>query len=721
MTKLDIGGKQLEVDDSFMELPPKEQTEVVDKIASSLGMKSGEADTALASKAAGVAKAFGTGVAKGVADVAGLPGDAAGALGSIADWLAGKAGIPAVSQSVGRVLPSAIAHTLPGVGQAYDAYQLAGKLVPDDVREAVNPFRGSDVANRLMQGAIGPYRRSETVPEQFAETMGRFVPASVTPGGGEAKVATLLKDIGRYGLLPGAGSEAAGQVFKGSAAEPVARVAGGLTLGTLASLGQRLPTAETMASKALQGVTSDRFDQAEVLFNQARQQGIPISAAEAMQAVTRGATGLGDLQHTVEGMGGMKGFYAQRPAQNEAAARQVFNTIAPANPDPSQIGRAAGGAAENIVTSIRSAINNYTRPMYEAAGRHLVPEQVHAAFMQDPLFVQTARTIRNTPELNAVVQNAPDRSVRFYDEVAKQLEQRSRNAAQPLNPQANQTVAAVTGSMGSDLKDVAVASERAATGGPSSYEAALATQARLRDQYLQPVLSGMVGKIAGQDTTTKAAVDALFPANPLANSQSEIAQTMRALSRQRPGIANDLIRAHAEMTFNEAAQRLASGGESQSSGAKFAAILRGNPQQAANLEAAVRAVPNGDQIWNGFDRLLSIMEAQQYRQATGSRTAFKIPGVEDLKGGGLVNNAAQVVGGAGIPISRKVTNAIQDWNVGRNLDALADILTSPEGMRRLRQLSQLPPDSVQFATVLNRLGNIVNEGGRSGPPSSESR
>ncbi|MBN9001565.1 MAG: hypothetical protein J0H75_05675 [Rhizobiales bacterium] len=602
---------------------------------------------------------------------------------------------------------------MPGVGQAMTLYDLAGGLLPASAREVINPLRGSEVANRVVQNITGPYRASQSVPEQYAETMGRFVPAAAVTAG-EGAVLPLLRNIGLFGLIPGAASEAAGQVFKGGPMEGPARVAAGLGAGTLATLGQRIPTAERMVAQHLEHATPQQVDQAEVLFNQARQMGTPISQAEALQAVTNGSTRLGDLQHTVEGMGGMKQFYAQRPAQNEAVARQAFDTIAPPNVDPSQVGPAAGAAAENIVTGIRSAINNYTRPMYEAGGRHLVPEQVHAAFMQDPLFLQTARAIRNDPALNAVVQNVPDRSVRFYDAVAKELEQRGRNAAQPLNPQANQTVAAVTERMGGDLKDVGVTSERAATGGPSAYEAALANQARLRQQYLQPVLNGPIGKIAGRDTTTNAAVEALFPSNPLASSQDEIGQTMRALSRQRPGIANDLVRTHAEMTFNEAAQRLASGGPNQSGGAKFAAVLRGNPQQAANLEAAVRALPNGNQIWRGFDQVLNVMEAQQWRQATGSRTAFKIPGVEDLKGGGLLNNAAQVAGGAGIPIAKKITNALQNWNVGRNLDELSRILTTPEGSEILRQLSRLPPNSVQFVTVLNRLGNIVREGGRSG-------
>ena len=210
-----------------------------------------------------------------------------------------------------------------------------------------------------------------------------------------------------------------------------------------------------------------------------------------------------------------------------------------------------------------------------------------------------------------------------------------------------------------------------------------------------------------------AAVEALFPSNPLPNSAEEIGSTLRALSRQRPGVANDLVRAHAEMTFNEAAQRLASG-PNQSGGAKFAATIRGNADQAQNLEAAVRALPNGANIWQGFDRFLQVMEAQQYRQATGSRTAFKIPGVEDLKGGGIANSAAQVVGGGGLPLSKKVTNAIQNWNLGRNMDQLADLLTSPEAAESFRRLATLPSGSAQSVAVVNRLGNIARASAVSG-------
>lgn len=564
---------------------------------------------------------------------------------------------------------------------------------------------------RDIESVTGPAYVPHTRAGKFASTAGEFVPGAMIPLSGPVRAANMARDALAFGVVPGLVSEGAGQTFEGGAMEGPARVVGGL-VGGLASAGAlRNGTAAEILGKNIGDVTPQQLDAAEQLFQRAAQAGQPISRAEALQSVTNGSTGIGDLQHTVEGMGGMKQFYAQRPAQNEAAARTAFDGIAPQSADPSQLGPALGGHAERIVTDVRQAINRATRPMYDAAGQHLVPQQVHAAMMADPLFAQTVNNIRRDPELNAVVRAASDRSVRMYDEVAKQLETRSQNAGNPLNPQQNQTVSAVTGNLGGDVKNIAIASDRAAVNGPSSYEAALANQTRLRQQYLEPLMNGPIGKIAGRDTTTRDAITALFPANPLAGSADEIGNAVRALSTRNPMVARQLVRTHAEMTFNEATQRLA-GGPNQSGGAKFASILRGNPQQAANLEAAVRALPNGNQIWPGFNNFLEILEAQQFRQATGSRTAFVIPGVENLKGGGLMNNAGQIVASGGFKWPQKAMQAIQNWNVGRNLDELARLLTDPAAGNYFRSIATAPRGSSKALALTARLAVMGNSGAR---------
>lgn len=630
-----------------------------------------------------ITKGIGGGLVRGAAGTVGMVTDTLpNALVATSDWITKK---------------------LPGVDTAE-----AERLSAERNKKFEESALGRVLSTRGIQSGIetvtGPAYEPTTRAGKFASRAAEFVPGSMVG----SSAANLGRNALAFGVVPGLTSEAAGQAFEGSDLETPARIVGGLAGGIGGAAALRSAPSGNAIRGAVEGATPQQIDAAEQLFQRAMQAGQPISRAEALQSVTRGSTGLGDLQHTVEGMGGMKQFYSQRPAQNEAAARRAFDTIEQPNLDPSRIGPAVGEAGEQIVQRVRDAINTATRPMYDAAGQNLVPQQVHAAMVADPLFAETLNTIRRDPARNALIRGQSDRSVNVYDAVAKEFGERSRNAAQPLNPNASQTIASVTGSMGSDVKDIAVAADRAAVNGPSAYEAALATQTRLRQQYLQPLLDGYIGKIAGKDMTTKNAIEALFPANPLPNSQQEIAQAVGALAQRSPRVTRDLIRAHAEGVFNEATQRLSQGGFNQSGGAKFAAVLRGNPQQAANLEASVVAgVPNGREVWNGFNSFLENLEAQQFRQATGSRTAFKIPGVEDLKSGGLANNAAQVMASGGLKLPQKLSNAIANWNVGHNLDDIARLLTDPAAGAEFRRFATAPAGSSKALALTARLAAIA--------------
>lgn len=723
------------------------------------------------------------------------------------------------------------------------------------------------------------------------------------------KLPNLARNAVAFGLVPGLVSEGAGQTFEGSAMETPARIVGGIA-GGLGSAGvMRRGVPAKMVQRELDGVTPQQIDQAERLFLQAQQAGQPISRAEALQAVTQGRTGLGDLQHTVEGMGGMREFYAARPAQNEAAARRAFDDVAPPAADPLQLGQFAGDVAGQIIR--QSPEGQILSDVMWRAGPRVTPEQAGSIIQDELGRVYQGRegmraaladmdygAARNAPatiplngghriadvtkhyldrpdipiildqaersaaktqwfkdnnpttrmpivgeratefgqvdasavvrQLDAALSTAkgavkqglqaaratmfrPDGSLdmsvaglhnarqaigdlisqaklaganhtasrlldaqKTLDHALEQIPAYGRarvnfqNASRPLEqfernrvpgriverdqynnnfvmPPDRATAAIEAGgpSAARDFNAVATpaareafeqnivtqvldrASREGADISADSVRSALRQNEDLLRQYpgvrdklesvaiaregLEKVEQSQLGKIARRDLTTKQAVEALFPSNPLPNSVGEIDRTMRALSARNPMVARQLVRTHAESVFNEATQRLASG-PSQSGGAKFAAILRGNPQQAANLEAAVRALPNGDQIWPGFNRFLEILEAQQFRQATGSRTAFKIPGVEDLKGGGIANNLGQVIASGGFKWQQKAVQAIQNWNVGRNLDELARLLTDPAMSRQFRNIVTAPRGSNQALAITAHL--IVNAANR---------
>lgn len=151
---------------------------------------------------AGSAKALASGVADGVAGLAGMPGD-------IAEL--GARGIDRATQFVGEKL---------GI----------------DVNKRVDlaPTYGMDAAKKSIESVTGELYQPQTNTEKFVHTIGFYAPAVIGgPGGAATKVMTRA-------VIPGVASEAAGQLAEGTGYEPVARIAGALG-GAVA--GSKLATA----------------------------------------------------------------------------------------------------------------------------------------------------------------------------------------------------------------------------------------------------------------------------------------------------------------------------------------------------------------------------------------------------------------------------------------------------------------------------------------------
>jgi hypothetical protein len=172
------------------------------------------------------------------------------------------------------------------------------------------------------------------------------------------------------------------------------------------------------------------------------------------------------------------------------------------------------------------------------------------------------------------------------------------------------------------------------------------------------------------------------------------------LASQRPAVAEQLVRAHAEMVFNEAAREL-QGGANQFSGAKFAKMIAGNAQQRENLRAAVEALPNGAARWEGFEHLLDIMSATGTRQPKGSLTAFNALEVQSMTTGGVQELASK-----GLSPSKWMSFAndtFKAWSLGRNLDQLARIITDPRSGNAFNQIIRIPAGSDRAIAAAGRL------------------
>jgi hypothetical protein len=666
--------------------------------------------------AGGMAKSLGVGIGKGAIGLVGGAGDLAELAKKGADYVASKfAGDKVSDQSLGDLVTGqnkAPDSTLGTIAQflrnesAKTANLPAAQTGSGDLPGSYVPPTSAQLQG-TVEGITGPFHQPANQAEADAQTAGEFVPAALAgPGGLIRKAVTQV-------AIPAAATITAGRF---SDQNPYVKALAGFVAGGAAALSGPSSAAQVLRSKLPASVTEQDVTRAGQLIEHGRQRGVALTWPEALTRVT-GQPVLTDTQRILESHAqtrpAMQEFFADRPGQLDRAARgELDRSFGPAAQDPSMLGPEASRAAETTINGVRGAINRATRPSYDAAGQTLVPNQVHAAMRDDPLFVEALDAVRNDPARNANIRTQSDRSVAVYDAVKKELEERAQRASNPVQPGHSQAVSSATGQMAHTVRQVAIAADRQAAGGPhmvSNYETALHDQAALRRQYLEPLQRGPLGKIADQPDT-KRVIDALFPSNPLPASEGEIRDAVGALVQHRPRVAEQLVRAHAEMVFNEAAREL-QGGASHFSGAKFAKLIAGNSQQRANLQAAIESLPNGHARWEGFEGLLDIMSATGARQPKGSLTSFNDLEVQSMSTGGLQELAAKAASpGKWMSFA---SDTFKRWSLGRNLDQLARILTSPDSGQALRNIVRIPAGSdralVMAGRVIGALGAATTD------------
>nr|WP_137830880.1 hypothetical protein [Methylobacterium sp. L1A1] len=208
---------------------------------------------------------------------------------------------------------------------------------------------------------------------------------------------------------------------------------------------------------------------------------------------------------------------------------------------------------------------------------------------------------------------------------------------------------------------------------------------------LEVVNRSPLGKIAARPDA-QAAIEALFPTGAKGVSAAEVRDAVRGLARFSSRAAEDAVRMHVEQVFQGATERLQSGAN-QAGGPKFSQALVGHPGEAASVEAAIRALPNGETTWAGVRRLLDIFDAQGKRQATGSGTSFNDTILGDLKAGKPLAEAGTALASGGINLPRQIKDRIEAWRLGEGLDDLARLFTDPKMASTFRRLATEPGGS----------------------------
>lgn len=589
-----------------------------------------------------IARSAATGLGEGATQSVGLLGDLQSGFDQFGAWVGDALGLPPLSEAAKAGFAAGRAPTTADIERA----------------------TGFDQIKHEPQTTAG----------EFTRTAASFAGPAAVAGLGKGAVRTAVK----YGVVPGVASEAAGQATEGTAIEPLARAAGALTAGGVAAFLSRPTTASAALKKAMPpDVTINDVVLADNLMASGRSAGLELTWPEALHHVTGGRVDITNLQRILEQTTGgapvLSPMMADRPKQ---VARGMTNamddlTSGARMTTPEGAGLGIQRSAEDSLDHIRKRINEVSEPFYDAARDVQIPDDQFKSLIADPLYRRALREVRRDPVHSRFVRGLPNDTVGVQNEVKKWFD-RQADLAAPAN---DKTAASVYGGLGRNVRDVA---KQAAP----DYERALGLESVLRQKVLGTAEAGPLGGMA-RTSDIGAQGKALFPDAPVEGSQQAIREAVGALASRSPDQAFQLVRTSLRRTFDETTQSLISGGN-QWGGAKFAAAIRGNTQQARNLEAAVRALPDGDSRWKGLNTFLEVLEATGRRRRPNSMTAYDTEALNDLKRGGLVAETARTVRSLG----SRLWDFYDKFKLGKNTAQLAQIITDPQAGKMLADLSR---------------------------------
>ena len=548
--------------------------------------------------------------------------------------------------------------------------------------------RVADFTTQLATGGgINPYTAGRSLLSKPLAEAGKDISRQFARAGGQ-------------GLVGGATSEA---LTSAGIESPIAKFLA--TGGAMSAAG--LPfalrhTAADVANQATKNVTPEQMSQAQELVKRSYSLGSPITGAEALAKVTGGSP-LTSVQRIVESSPQssetMATFMAQRPESNVQMTANALRNIS-TQPVSSQTPIRLQQAGQNLISGAEKRLTESVSPFYKQAGVDLSNVQPNK---QLPIMPSEVKALQQ----NNVIKNAIDHVITDDLSGAKGLNPNDPNALisakkyldaqytrlsnKNLESYDKEKAANVFGAT-AELNNYLKTKSPVFAQGSRNYEIA-------QKQQIQPIKGGPVGAIAygaglPEDLMAQQS-KIIMPNAPRATTPSDIKRTVDLLRRKDPTIMEDWTKQNLEGIFNETAQNLQVG-PNQFGGAKFAATLRGNKQQADNLKALITESA-GMQAYQGFNKVLDVLEAQGTRQGGGSMTSFNQQFQKELSEGGPLAAAKLVFKPS------EVATKYEEWQLGKNTKKLANMLTNIDTIEQLKELARTGPKSAKAQTLVNSL------------------
>lgn len=166
---------------------------------------------------------------------------------------------------------------------------------------------------------------------------------------------------------------------------------------------------------------------------------------------------------------------------------------------------------------------------------------------------------------------------------------------------------------------------------------------------------------------------------------------------------NALLRSYLQETFEQAGRQYSSAGGLVGQAPKWRAAMLGDPSQARVLRAAMTP-----QQWQGFSEMSEVFEAMG--RVSGRGNSITMP-MQEAAGRIRQESGAGLMGQiAGLASPQEIGRRFMEWRmqarVGAHAEKLAQIMTSPQGMRQLKDLVKLDPGSEKFILRASALFGI---------------
>lgn len=188
-------------------------------------------------------------------------------------------------------------------------------------------------------------------------------------------------------------------------------------------------------------------------------------------------------------------------------------------------------------------------------------------------------------------------------------------------------------------------------------------------------------------------------------SPNTVAQTKALFERAGAKESWDrMTAAYLQDTFEKSGRQFKTAGGSVNQASDWQAAMAGNPKQFRVLEKAL-----DPQHFEAFKNMMDVFEAMGRTRTAGagSQTMTRQEGAELLRresGAGVVGQAAGLLSPQNL--GARASQWLQEVRVGDHAEKLAQIMTSPDGMRRLKELKKLSPNDQRLIAGASALFGI---------------